>query len=150
MLWVLICTVHLYRTWYEHTIKCTLQIRTHNTVQSFGQFGWVFVYELVVVGSSPVAATSTSDFAPVSSKDFLSIRAIKVCGFALKPVRDMIRTYNQEQRWKEKFRFWFYAEWILRTVFRTLLKIFYISIGCEVLKGCVVLRSTPFPSHCER
>ena len=36
-------------TWQEHTVKCTVQISTQNTAQSFGQFGqmvWVFVYEL--------------------------------------------------------------------------------------------------------
>ena len=28
-----------YVTWQEHTVKCTVQIRTHNSAQSFGQFG---------------------------------------------------------------------------------------------------------------
>ena len=48
----------------------------------------------VVVGSSPVAVTLTSDFAPASSKEFLDIQASIECGFSLKRVRDMI-TYNQ-------------------------------------------------------
>ena len=47
-------TVHSHHVTYafqsESTLyKCTIQISTHNTVQSFGRFGqmgWVFVYEL--------------------------------------------------------------------------------------------------------
>ena len=31
----------------------------------------------------------------VSSKEFLDIQATVECGFTLKPVRDMIRTYSQ-------------------------------------------------------
>ena len=46
----------------------------------------------MVVGSSPVAVIQTSDFAPVSSKDFLDIQATIECGVTLKLVRDMIRT----------------------------------------------------------
>ena len=46
------------------------------------------------MGSSPVAVTYTSDFAPASSKEFLDIYATIECGFALKRVRDMIRTYS--------------------------------------------------------
>ena len=52
-----------------------------------------FVYELSVVGSNPVAVTSPSDFAPSSSKEFLDIQATIECGFTLKRVRDMIKTY---------------------------------------------------------
>ena len=46
-------------------------------------------------GSSPVAVTSTSDIAHVSSKEFLHIQANVECGFTLKHVRDIIRTYSQ-------------------------------------------------------
>ena len=44
VLWVLISTA----TWWKHTLKCTVQVSTHNTVQLFGQLGriGVFVYEL--------------------------------------------------------------------------------------------------------
>ena len=35
------------------------------------------------------------DIAPVSSKEFLDIQATIECGFTLKRVRDMIRTYSQ-------------------------------------------------------
>ena len=34
---------------------------------------------------------------PVSSKEFLDIHATIECGFTLKHVHDMIRTYNQMQ-----------------------------------------------------
>ena len=49
----------------------------------------------MVVGSSPVSVTKTSDFAPVSSKEFLDIQATIECGFTHKRVDDMIRTYSQ-------------------------------------------------------
>ena len=50
----------------------------------------------MVLGSSPVAVTSPSDFAPASSKEFLDIQATQTieCGFTLKRVRDMTRTYS--------------------------------------------------------
>ena len=37
----------------------------------------------------------TSDFAPASSKEFLDIQATIECGFTVKRVRDMTRTYSQ-------------------------------------------------------
>ena len=39
-----------------------------------------------------------SDFAPASSKEFLDIQATIECGFTLKRVRDMIKTYSQMHR----------------------------------------------------
>ena len=48
----------------------------------------------VVVGLSPVAVIFTSDIAPVLSKEFLDIQATIECGYTLKRVRDMIKTYN--------------------------------------------------------
>ena len=48
----------------------------------------------MVLGSNPVAVTSLSDFAPASSKEFLDIQATIECGFTLKRVRDMARTYS--------------------------------------------------------
>ena len=48
----------------------------------------------MVLGSSPVAVTSPSDFEPASSKEFLDIQATIECGFTLKRVRDMTRTYS--------------------------------------------------------
>ena len=44
---------------------------------------------------SPVAVTSTSDFASVSSKEFLDVQETIECGFTLKRVRDMTRTYSK-------------------------------------------------------
>ena len=49
----------------------------------------------MVLGPSPVAVTSPSDFAPASSKEFLEIQATIECGFTPKRVRDMTRTYSQ-------------------------------------------------------
>ena len=43
-----------------------------------------------------VAVTSPSDFAPASSKEFLDIQVTIECGFTLKRVRDMTRTYSQK------------------------------------------------------
>ena len=45
-----------------------------------------------------VTVTSPSDFAPASSKEFLDIQATVECGFTLKRVRDMTRTYSQMHR----------------------------------------------------
>ena len=39
-----------------------------------------------------------SDFAPVFSKELLDIQATIECGFILKRVRDMTRTYSQMHR----------------------------------------------------
>ena len=50
----------------------------------------------MVLGSSPVAVTLTSDYAPASSKEFLDIQATIECEFTLKRVRDMIRTYSHD------------------------------------------------------
>ena len=47
------------------------------------------------MGSSPVAVTQTSDFMPASSKEFVDIQATIECGYTLKQVCDMIRTYSQ-------------------------------------------------------
>ena len=47
------------------------------------------------MGLSPGAVTSTFDIAPVSSKEFLDILATTECGFTLKHICDMIRTYSE-------------------------------------------------------
>ena len=54
----------------------------------------------MVVGSSPVAVTETSDITSVLSKgkEFLDIQAIMECKFIMKRVRDMIITYSQMHR----------------------------------------------------
>ena len=82
-------------------MKCTVQISTQNKARSFGQLGQMVDCSFknqVVLGSSPVAVTSTSDFPPASSKELLDIQATKKCGFTLKPVRDMTRKYSQMHR----------------------------------------------------
>ena len=50
------------------------------------------------VGSSPVAVTKPSDFSTILRKEFLDIHATVECGFTLKRVRDMTRTYSQVHR----------------------------------------------------
>ena len=40
--------------------------------------------------------------APASSKEFLDIQATVECGFTLKLVRAMIKTYNQVDRYTEE------------------------------------------------
>ena len=45
-------------TWPEHIVKCIVQISTHNTAKSFGQFGHIVSYSFttyVVVGLRPIA-----------------------------------------------------------------------------------------------
>ena len=49
----------------------------------------------MVLGSSPVEVTSPSDFEPASRKEFLDIQATIECGFILKRVHDMTRTYSE-------------------------------------------------------
>ena len=56
----------------------------------------------MLLGLSPVAVTLTSDTAPVLSKEFLGIQATTDCGFTLKRVREIIRTYSQMPR-KDKY-----------------------------------------------
>ena len=55
--------------------------------------GFLLIFEANLC-LSPVAVTSPSDFASASSKEFLDIQAIIECGFTLKRVRDMTRTYS--------------------------------------------------------
>ena len=52
----------------------------------------------MLVSSSAVAVTETSDIAPALSKEFLEIQATIVCGFILKRICDMIRTYSEIHR----------------------------------------------------
>ena len=49
---------------------------------------------LVVAGSNTVAVTSTSDIAPVSSKEFLDVQATIEFKFIFQRVRDMIIKYS--------------------------------------------------------
>ena len=52
----------------------------------------------MVLGSSPVAATSPSDFAPPSGKELLDIQVDIECRFTLKGVRDMTGIYSEMRR----------------------------------------------------
>ena len=77
----------------------------------------------MVLGSSPVAVTYSSGFAPAWSKEFLDIQATIECGFTLKRVRGMTRTYSLVcVLWKELM--------IKYTVFEKLVKEFRI-LGCK-------------------
>ena len=77
-------------TWQEHTVKCIIQVSTHNSsiILPVRPDGRVFVYELSVCGFESVTATETS-------KEFLDIQTTLGCGFNLKRVRDMIITCSQ-------------------------------------------------------
>ena len=55
------------------------------------------LYELSGSGFESSCSHLTSDFAPASSKGFFDIQATIECGFTLKRVLDMIRTYSQLQ-----------------------------------------------------
>ena len=54
----------------------------------------VFVYEIGGCGFESVEVTETSDIVSVLSKEFLELQAVIECGFTLKRVRDMIKTYS--------------------------------------------------------
>ena len=51
----------------------------------------------VLVSSSPVAVTQIEDIRLTLSKKFVVIEATRECGFTLKQVYDMTRTYSQMQ-----------------------------------------------------
>ena len=83
-----------------------MQISTQNTGQSFGQFGQMVECSFksqVVLGSSPIAVTSPSDFAAASSKQFLDIQATIEREFTLECVRDMTRPYSIKRYCNECF-----------------------------------------------
>ena len=72
-------------------------MNTQKLAQLFRQFDQVVkcsFTNLMVVGSSLVAVTYTSDIAPVLSKGFLDIQANRERGFNLKCVRDIRITYS--------------------------------------------------------
>ena len=50
----------------------------------------------IVTATGLRACFEQGDFAPASSKEFLDIQANIECGFTLKRVRDMTRTYSYE------------------------------------------------------
>ena len=73
----------------------------------------------VLLGSSPVAVTETSDFAPALSKEPLDIQATTECGFTLKSVCDMTRTYREEDfltKFGKIIRHWNNLNWTQKNV----------------------------------
>ena len=60
--------------------------------------GWVFVYELSGCGLESSCRHLNFRFRACLSKEVLDIQATIECGFTLKRVRDMIRTYSQMHR----------------------------------------------------
>ena len=70
----------------------------------------------MILGSSPFAFTSTSDFAPALNKEFLDIEAAIECGFTLKHLCDMRRTYSQFNHTLKKNDIFKMAEMIFQEV----------------------------------
>ena len=70
---------------------------TRNSLLETGAKSELFVYEQSVCEFES-NCSQASDFAPVASKEFRDIQATIECGFTLKRVRDMIRTYSQMHR----------------------------------------------------
>ena len=95
----------------------------------------------MVVGSSPVAVTSTSDFSPASSKVLLGIQATTECRFTLKRICDMTKTYRlimiidfKKQFLGTKYRFEIIAQtrnknlnYMIDPTFRNINRLFVIS-----------------------
>ena len=54
--------------------------------------------DLFVVGLSPVAVISATDFVAVSRKEFLCLQSTTECGFTLKLVQTMTRRYSEMHR----------------------------------------------------
>ena len=99
----------------QETIECGFTLkRVHEMTRTYSQMNrtemysqhnsmirpvwlneWVFVYQLNVFGSSPVEVTLTSDMAPLLRKKYLDIQATIECGFTMKRLRNMKRTYSQ-------------------------------------------------------
>ena len=98
--------------------------------------GWVFVYELSSSGfESSCSHLKTSDFAPALRKEFLDIQATIECGFTLKRVRGMTRTYCQMHRTdKYSEHSWIiWAVWpIVQCLFTT--KWFWVRFQLQSLK----------------
>ena len=96
---------------YGFTLKCLCGMtRTYSQMHRTDKYSqhssiiwpvwlnvWVFVYELSVVGLSPIGVTLTSGMAHVSSKKYLDFQVTIKCEFNLKRLHDMTRTYSQMQ-----------------------------------------------------
>ena len=76
-------------------MNCNWTRTDNHLVRKQTPISWVFVYEPRSCVFESSCSHLTSYFAPVASKDFLDIQATIECGFTLKRVRDIIRTYSQ-------------------------------------------------------
>ena len=105
----------------------------------------------MVLGSSPDTVTSPSDFAPASSKEFLDIQATVECGFTLKRVRDMTRTYSTLASFDIK---WFHLNFNYCKLFSNLklilnrnLTLFSVLLHfLRCVRSCDTVKE--FPSYC--
>ena len=91
-------TLNFYVTWQKHKVISILKISTHIWAQSFADLGQMIecsFMDKIIVGSRLIAVTQTSDFAPASRNQMLNIERGKDCGFNLKFVHDMTKTYSQ-------------------------------------------------------
>ena len=103
--------------------KNSIQIAESTTYSYISDCNWTRTQNHLVckrtLQSSPVAVTKTSDFTPVSSKEFLDIQASIDCRFTLKRVRDITRTYSH---------FLIYS-------YKSLQKRFFYFVMFKVIKG---------------
>ena len=79
-------------TWQKHTVKCSAQISTQNTGQSFGQFGWMVecFYEL-----------SGSGFESSSSHLNFRFRACFEQGAPLNPSNYRVSIHSEMRTWHD-------------------------------------------------
>ena len=81
--------------WWNNCFSDCNWTRTHNHLVHKRTLNcWVFVYELSRCGLE-FSCSHLTDFAPASSKEFPDIQTTIECGFTLKRVLDMTRTYNR-------------------------------------------------------
>ena len=104
----------------NHLVKLTKGLRSVVSTHLYGKFDCVFITSqkcfrvnlhsvvawmwrnallktgaISIIYTNPVAVTSTSNIAPVLSKEFLDIQVTTECRFTIKRVCDMIKTYSQ-------------------------------------------------------
>ena len=99
--------INMYSTWKEDTensmhftnywpvfwvlwLYVLVMSRTHLKVNPHSIVAWMSRNSLLEAGAK------SEGFAPASSKEFLDIQATIECGFTLKRVRDMTRTYSYQ------------------------------------------------------
>ena len=85
-------------TLQKRKFKSTVKIGTQISAQSYGSFGAMVEYSFqnkMIVGSILIAVTESSDSPPLSSNKILNMETTKGCGFNLKFVRDMTKSYRK-------------------------------------------------------